>query len=223
MSYFCNVVAHSFKLNKWLGAWIVFFGILFCAYWGYNDGETSSSFSWIRKWIWNTFDPIFGLISLPLTFAVFYNQANQAYLNSLEKRLSVDYMYAGKTIMEVKNAYLSGESDIRAWAQQLGGNQLTGNQLSFDMAFKTVEEAKFTPSYPKPYLQYKIIMYLDEDPRKKVILENDLERQEREKDYISEEAKAKDKKNYKLFEEHYESSIISRPSATDCWSWVRIE
>jgi hypothetical protein len=79
-----------------------------------------------------------GTISSIATFfiAIFlwFNDLSRDWKDSLEKRLFVDFNYKDSngvviTAMECLGASLSGESDIRAWGQQIGRqmNSNTGN------------------------------------------------------------------------------------------------
>ena len=110
-----------------------------------------------------------------LSIAVLYNQGKSIYLESLEKRISVDYVYQDKVIMQVIEAYLPGESDIRQWAQTLGRQLCDGRvHLSFDMVFDITEVNRRITRDGSSFLHNKVIMYLDQDPTKDyIVLKND--------------------------------------------------
>ncbi len=114
----------------------------------------------------NYLSPVFGLITFPITLAILYFQGYQRWEDNLEKRLTVSYVYVESSdntteIARIEKAYLSGEGDIRAWAQQLG-SQIMG-QLNFDLIWdrkppKVVNEDK------KWYKNYEVIIYLTSNP-----------------------------------------------------------
>jgi len=83
---------------------------------------------------WNWIDPVAGIVAFFISMVVLYNQARERWENSLEKRLTVSFVNAGdnKELARVEHAYLSGESDIRQWAQQLGF-QIFGDKHQLDM------------------------------------------------------------------------------------------
>ncbi|GIW83328.1 MAG: hypothetical protein KatS3mg105_5135 [Gemmatales bacterium] len=84
--------------------------------------------------LWNWIDPVSGITAFFISLVVLYNQARERWENSLEKRLTVSFVNARDNIeiARVEHAYLSGQSDIRQWAQQLG-RQIFGGDLQLDM------------------------------------------------------------------------------------------
>lgn len=176
MKTFRKIIAYN--RSQFLIVLIILFTLSFL-YWGYGQ-ETVYEFKLIglirnilhHKWIWGTFDPIAGLGTLILSLFVLYNQGKAKYFDSLEKRLSVEFSFNGDVIMKIKEAYLSGESDIRAWAQQLGGRQLAGRDLKFDIVYETLEEGVYKQDKEINFLHYKIKVFLQEDPRNGVVVES---------------------------------------------------
>ena len=136
--------------------------------------------------LWDFIDPVSAILTFIITLVILYNQANEKWKNSLEKRLDVDYIFNPKegpieTIAKVKNAYLAGESDIRPWAQQLG-RQMFKN-LDFDMNWDedTNHDIKKNPTKNNEYyISYKVTIYLTSNPltkeEGKEALENFLSR-----------------------------------------------
>jgi len=200
-------VAKNWKQLSAVGLVILGLGYMYV---GYECDPTKS----LAHNIWATIDPIAGIGAFIFTLIVLYNQGMDRYLNSLEKRLSVDYYLLSnnddpKLIMKIEQAYLAGDADIRQWAQSLGGQQLTGDHLSFDMHFETVfERKKERDKNGTPFLHYKINMYLDKDPRQRVKLVED------KNDPESQESKL-------LTEETYKFSILLRPAKDKIWTWKR--
>ena len=82
----------------------------------YNNG----SIGW-----WNWLDPVVGVTTLAVAMVVWMGELRQDWENSLPKRLTVSFQYQGREYMRCEQAYLAGESDIRAWGQQLG-SQMAG-------------------------------------------------------------------------------------------------
>lgn len=120
---------------------------------------------------WQWLDPVAGIMTFLTTLTIFWFQAKQKWEDSLEKMLTVEYIYTGgkneKIIAIVENAYLSGESDIRQWAQSLGG-QIMGN-LDFDMNWDE-EKEKIVFHENKYFKSHNIKLYLTSDPKE---IEND--------------------------------------------------
>lgn len=221
---FWKVIKHN-----WIGALaiILVLVVLTCLYWNYNEDASCNG----AVFIWKTFDPVAGLGAFILSFIVLYNQAKSNYLDSLEKRLSVDYIFEDRIIMQVHEAYLSGESDIRAWAQQLG-RQLSGGNLSMDIVIKTIEEAVLKADNDNniSFLHYKINMYLNADPRLKSIVETSdqrilrLENSDVDDKKIAQESEQVTKKPlYLLSFEKYTHSEVNRGFEDNIWKLKRIK
>jgi hypothetical protein len=117
---------------------------------------------------WKWIDPVAGTMTFITSLAIFWFQAKEKWENSLEKLLSVDYIYTGgeheMTIAKVQNAYLAGESDVRQWAQSLG-QQIMGN-LDFDMNWdEEPQKIDFDPFEGKYFKYYHVKLYITSDPR----------------------------------------------------------
>ncbi len=85
------------------------------------------------QFVWNWIDPVAGISAFILSLIILYNQAYARWEESLEKQLTVHFRKTqnNQEIAVVERAYLSGESDIRPWAQQLG-SQIFG-KMKLDM------------------------------------------------------------------------------------------
>ncbi|RMG77504.1 MAG: hypothetical protein D6714_19685 [Bacteroidetes bacterium] len=102
-------------------------------------------------------------MSFLITLAILYNQSKSDWEKSLEKRLTVRFKYGGEEIARVENAYLSGESDIRPWAQQLG-KQIMG-ELHFDMNWDDSPAKKeYDDQDGKWIMKYEVVIYLVKNP-----------------------------------------------------------
>ena len=70
---------------------------------------------------WNIYlNPIVGLGTLFTAIAVWWGETSQDWRESLPKRLTVEFYYQKRLYMRCEHARLSGESDIRAFGQQIG-------------------------------------------------------------------------------------------------------
>lgn len=144
---------------------IVFIGLIFVYSYKFKFADTNC----FPEQIWLLLDPVSAIFTFLITIVILYNQANEKWKNSLEKRLDIDYIVStnsdekDKLIAEVKNAYLAGESDIRQWAQQLG-MQMFG-KLDFDMNWDDEKPIiKKDNKSREYYISNKITMYLTSNP-----------------------------------------------------------
>jgi hypothetical protein len=74
---------------------------------------------------------LFGLATLFVAVLVWYNDLADEWAEELPRLLSVYCYHEGLPVLICYHAYLAGESDIRAWSQQIAGRQMTGGDLSF--------------------------------------------------------------------------------------------
>lgn len=109
----------------------------------------------IEEAIWLVADPAITFLTFGTTLVIFYMQARVGWEESLEKKLSISYIYSSPDreieLLRIEDSYLAGESDIRAWAQSLG-RQVFGN-LEFDIAWdeKPPSIRKIKNKYFKTY------------------------------------------------------------------------
>lgn len=83
-------------------------------------------------------EPILNVIEHVVTFATFltalyigYIETERDWLASLPKKVDVEFLHDGDVVMECRDAYLAGEADVRAWAQQIGRQMAFGEDLKF--------------------------------------------------------------------------------------------
>lgn len=93
-------------------------------------GLVAFSFSIFFQNHWGWLEPLTGIATLLVAIGVWWGEVKQDMENALPKRLNVRFLFEGKEIMRCDQAYLAGESDIRAWGQQIG-RQLVGGILDF--------------------------------------------------------------------------------------------
>jgi hypothetical protein len=82
--------------------------------------------------IYSTFiDPIVSGFTFLLAFFLTYQRYRTAWEESLSKKLTVHFKYQNTYVLTCYEAYLSGESDIRQWGQQIGSQMTSINFLKF--------------------------------------------------------------------------------------------
>lgn len=77
---------------------------------------------------WALCDVVVTFATFLVALAVWFGETWQDWNSQLPKRLNVRFEYKGHTLLYCRGAYLSGESDIRQWGQQIGG-QMAGTQF----------------------------------------------------------------------------------------------
>ena len=148
-------MAHSKMQAATIFVVIVALGLM---YWPQLLGSTAETF-------WNWIDPVAGISAFVISLAILYNQARDHWEEGLEKQLTVFYLNSvdGKEIAVVKNAYLAGPSDIRQWAQQLGG-QMFGH-MEMDMNWDDDDPPRIicetVLGKPRFVKSYSIKLYFD--------------------------------------------------------------
>lgn len=120
---------HLLSPQKWF---LAFVGLLvggLVAYaanhWG--EGESGSLAVWWVKWL----DPWLTVATLVVAVLVWVGATTRAWEDELPKRLNIHFQYDGHYVLTCWEASLTGEGDIRAWAQQIG-RQMSGRMLDFD-------------------------------------------------------------------------------------------
>jgi hypothetical protein len=150
--------------SYWYFFFIIFGFLLLLAAYGHN-------YIGINFWdkLYKVIDPVASIMTFITTLVIFYIQAKQKWENSIEKRLSVRYIYVGAegndntVVAEVVDAYLPGESDVRAWAQSLG-QQMMGF-LDFDMHWdESKPEIKYHDRLKSFIKAYSISVYITTNP-----------------------------------------------------------
>jgi hypothetical protein len=138
--------------------------------------------------LYNYLDPIASLMAFITTLFIFIMQAKQKWENSIEKRLTVKYIFVGvdgdisddAEIAHVIDAYLPSESDARAWAQSLG-QQMMGF-LDFDMHWdEKTPKIEFNTKLGKFVKRYFLQVYLTTDPRVVQVTKKEKETDEEKK------------------------------------------
>ena len=103
-----------------------------------------------------------GLITFLIALFVWFIQMNREWKESLGKRLTVRFEYKGSTILECKEALLTGDADIRQWGQQIGRQMTFQSTLEFDpYIYLETPEIKYNPAWQTHYLHYVATFYLN--------------------------------------------------------------
>ncbi|GAB4255882.1 MAG: hypothetical protein Kow0027_22780 [Saprospiraceae bacterium] len=143
---------------KWSAGLLVLIIVLAFGYGAF--GKESAGFEAVWKWI----DPVSAIASFVITIAILYNQARESWEDDLEKRLSIEFVYGRDVIARVEDAYLAGESDIRAWSQQLGKQMMGEMKMDMNWDEEKPKVIKAEGGYVK---SYKVKIYLAENPLEK--------------------------------------------------------
>lgn len=122
----------------------------------------NNSISW-----WNWLEPVTGTTTLAVALAVWLGELKQDWENSLPKRLTVVFLYQGRECMRCEEAYLAGESDIRAWGQQLGSQMAGTPHLRFQPSI-CQEQGRATtdPETGESFMFYRVVFTLSSLPEK---------------------------------------------------------
>lgn len=165
MKFKTNPFFHILRANR---AWTIIIAasliILLLVFWHNTDPKQAFADNF-----WAVIDPVAGIMTFFITLIILFIQAKSNWENSLEKRLAISYIYVNPEdknemlLAKINNAYLSGEADIRPWAQSLG-QQILGN-LDFDMNW---DDPKPTIEYDlvsqEFYKYYQVSLYLSTNP-----------------------------------------------------------
>jgi len=86
-----------------------------------------------RDWLnWQAnLQTLFGLATLFIAALVWYNDQASEWAEDLPRLLTVFCFHDGLPVLICYHAWLAGESDSRAWSQQIAGRQMTGGDLHF--------------------------------------------------------------------------------------------
>lgn len=112
---------------------------------------------------YETIDPFITLATLGLTFFVWYQQMREEWEEDyLPKRLTVEFHLKNKVLMRCEKAFLAGESDIRALAQQIGSQMNNLKQLQFVAPAVEISSAQLNKK--ERFVHYAVKVHLTERP-----------------------------------------------------------
>jgi len=114
---------------------------------------------------WQWMEPIACLSTLAIAILVWLGESVQDVENSLPKRLTVSFFLNGKEIMLCSQAYLAGESDIRAWGQQIGQQMNKNERLELAPDILVLpRERTLSKLNGEPIMLYKTSFFLTKPP-----------------------------------------------------------
>lgn len=118
MNRICTVLKFAwvkFRLESIIAFMVFLISFIIVAYFKfYNTGVPATN-------IYSTFiDPIISGFTFLLAIFLTYQRYRTTWEESLPKKLTVHYKYQNTYVLSCYEAYLSGESDIRQWGQQIG-------------------------------------------------------------------------------------------------------
>ena len=130
--------------------------ILLAKFTNHDEFDSTNIESWWRKWV--EMPVVFGtfLFSFFIAITIYYNQWN----SSLQKRFSVHAKYEDKFIMSCYDSYLTGDSDIRQWGQQILRQMAANQDLEFKLWLKSDKPQRKGNSN-----HYNVIFYLRTLPK----------------------------------------------------------
>lgn len=123
---------------------------------------------WVEHWYANLFDPLITTATLLASIGAFLYNLAIDWNNKLPKRLTVHFVlhWEGeqKVIFTCLEAYLSGESDIRQWSQQIGKQKFGGNLDFFPYMTQREPEIRQKPKSKLDYNLYQVFIFLSKKP-----------------------------------------------------------
>jgi len=153
-----------------LVAFLLFLFLVIASIFSTKIGE--GKFYVFLEWI----DPIIGFFTFTFAFFIWMLQIKRDWKSELSKRMTVIFEHDNKNILECKEAFLSGESDIRAWAQQIGMQMTGGIRLNFHpfprMQKSSIEYDKVLKEF---YQHYVVVFQLSSLPSKMLPNSNKLD------------------------------------------------
>jgi len=83
------------------------------------------------KWpdVWGYIDQVLTLLTLMFAFLVWFGTTSLSWINSLPKKLNVEFIYNGRVIIKCIHANLPHEADIRNLGQQIGRQMVPDNPI----------------------------------------------------------------------------------------------
>ena len=155
----CKVLAFIWTktgYGKWIlivsGSVLLFYNCYFLINW-VDIKDKDSLFTYV--------DPIFGITTGVLAFAIWYNDMKRNWEESLEKKLTVHFSFANQYVYSCFEAFLPHQSDIRNLGQSIG-SQMNGGLLNFSPFMHLLPKRLVTPNDGEQYWVYEIHFFLRE-------------------------------------------------------------
>lgn len=122
---------------------------------------------WVDNYVWyaDYVDPFATVATLLLAIILWFSNADRDRQRKLPLRLTASFKYQGREIARCEEAYLAGETDIRAWGQQIGAQMLRTRFLKMEPYInQTGPRLTTDKSTLKDYNLYTVCFYLKEKP-----------------------------------------------------------
>lgn len=119
----------------------------------------------IADWWTNWADPVVTVATVTAAVFAWWETYSQAWEENLPKRLNVHYKYDRQYVFTCWEATLSGEDDIRQWAQQIG-RQMNNNEYLDFSPHPWINSPVITTNESIGYFRlYEITINLTKPPR----------------------------------------------------------
>lgn len=120
--------------------------------------ESSDWVDWLEK-----IQTLFGLATLLVAVFVWYGELREDWTEQLPRLLTFAYFHDGLPALVCWHAYLPGEDDIRALAQQLGGRQMVREELQMRPVVDALPTQLLTDGR-RTYLHHRVRLELTQVP-----------------------------------------------------------
>lgn len=110
---------------------------------------------------WEMFETMLKIGALPFALYVWFNESQRKWEDGLPKRLYVVFYLKGQPVLRCDNAPLLGEGDLRAFAQQIGGQMI--GQLNFSLNILLHKPEIERSETPGAFKRYVACFRLDEN------------------------------------------------------------
>lgn len=104
-------------------------------------------------------DPFFSTVTAALALVIWLRDSYHTWKNNLPKRLSFHFKLKEEYVLTCHKAFLSGESDIRAWSQQIA-KQMCGNENLDFLPYIQLEKKDIEKDEDGLYTHYIATFYL---------------------------------------------------------------
>lgn len=116
-----------------------------------------------QSW-WDQFDHMVGVGTLLLAIGVWIGETRQEWEAQLPRRLNAYFLFDKQPTMVCRQAYLSGEGDIRQWGQQIGAQMAGGRHLAIDPLGITQKRLGIQSAGDELSLVFQVVFYLNANP-----------------------------------------------------------
>ena len=122
----------------------------------------------------NWIDPLVGIFTFLIALGLWLSSIKKDWEAHLNKKMTVDYLFEGKTVMRCEEVNLSSEGDIRSLALQVGAQMTNNSRLAIEPYYEekapTIEWDEQKGNYFK---HFRILFYLRAFPEKGIGVSTD--------------------------------------------------